>query len=433
MRKVEVQIPTAAAAHVVRLAEEREGLQSAVLRMEQDGERLVIVHLPNDAVGSFVEAVAESVDEASFSFAPASVLPIRTPLSDVDRQVHHVDARSTLELVLGALQSLGTWKGMLFYAAFSGLVAAYGVTLNASYLLTAAMLIAPMGAPAMVCVVAASIGDARMFGRGALRFVVALAVLVTSAVVFGLVYGLHVSTPMMESVTSISQWTVLLALVGGAAGAQSQVQSERDSLVTGTATGFLIAVSLSPASAVLGLGAVLGRWDYVGTMAFVLTLTFFGIVVGGWLALRVYHVHPGQTTLSHASSRARWVLAGAALAVLVAAVAWQSGRSPGLQKADRAHDAIVITREAVRATPAAHFVSVTTVFTRPDLDRFENETLFLDVVVERASASLDADAVETAVRDIVAARVVERIPNVTPLVAVTVLPARAGPSPGETP
>lgn len=439
MRQVQIQVRAADAARVVAIAAERGALQPAVLSLQGNDEvaadaerRLVLAAMPNDAVGGFIDAVASEVEDAAFLFAPHGVLPVETPLSDVRQNARRVVHLSTMELVLSALQSLGTWKGMLAYAVFSGLVAAYGVTLNASYLLTAAMLIAPMGAPAMVCVVATAVGDVRMFGRGALRFIAAVALLVVAAIGFGLAYGLGSSTPMMESVTSISHWTVLLALVGGAAGAQSQVQSERDSLVTGTATGFLIAVSLSPTSAVLGLGLVLGRWDYVGTMAFVIGLTFVGIVAGGMLALRIYDVTPDRPSLSRASTRGRTVLAAVMLALVVGAVAWQGTRTPGLLKADHAHEAITIVRDAVHDEPAAHFVSVTTSFSRPDLERFPQETLLLDVVVEQARPEANAQAVETAVRSAVRSAIRARLEDVTPLVVVTVLPASAPMDPPES-
>jgi uncharacterized membrane protein len=77
----------------------------------------------------------------------------------------------------------------------------------------------------------------------------------------------------------------VLALVAGAAGAQAQVQAERDSLVSGTGAGFMVAAALAPPAAMLGLSVPLARWDYAGLMAFLLLLQFVAISLGGWLVL----------------------------------------------------------------------------------------------------------------------------------------------------
>lgn len=398
---------------------------TAVSAQRADGEAwsIVFLNLPNQQVGRFVDAVESEVDEAQFVLVPRGNIPIQTPLADVQKRVRHVSTRSEMELVLSSLQSVGSWTGLLTYALFSGLVAAYAVIFNNSFLLVAAMLISPMGAPVMVCVVGTAIGDWKMFGRGALRFFVALVILALGAVGLGLVYGLSYSTAFMEQISSLSSWAVVLALVGGAAGAQSQIQSDRDSLVTGTATGFLITVALSPPAAVLGLALSLGRWGYVGQMTFLLGLTFVGIITGGWLALLAYGVKPHKTRVRSGSAAGRAVLATTAGITTVALVVWQTRQEPSFQKADLSRQAVEVSREVVNPMPAAYLLEANAHFTRSDLPHRSDEALLLSLMVERRGGNVPDSVLSARIRDAVQQRLRSRFPDVLPFVNVTLLSA----------
>ena len=417
------------AQRVLEVAGEHKAFSPTAVRAErEDGQEwsMIFLNLPNDRVGSFVWAIRDEVEDAQFVIIPRGSLPIQPPFDQVHQRLRDVSHRSTLELVLDSLQSIGSWKGMLLYAAFSGVVAAYGVIFNTSYLLVAAMLIAPMGAPTMVSVVGVAIGDWRMFGRGALRFLAAIAVLVASAVALGFAYGLSFSTSIMEQITSLSAWGVAVALVAGAAGAQSQVQSERSSLVTGTATGFLIAAALSPASAVLGLAATIGRWDYVALMAFQLSLQFVAIALGGWLALLIYGVHPGDPSTGRGSSRWRSALVGGVALAVAALVAWQTQRAPRFLKADLSRQAVALARRAAEAVPGVRLIGADAGFTRPDLQPDSTEAILVEMTVENTGGA-PTEAVESAVREAMKRRIRTEMPQVVPFVSVTVVPGRDAP------
>lgn len=424
MRQLQVQVHADKAHRVMEIGNAHDAFSPTAVRAQRvDGDdwSIVFLNLPNKQVGKFVEAVEEEVEDAQFVLVPRGTIAIQTPLSDVQERVRHVSTRSQLELVLSSLQSVGSWSGLLSYALFSGLVAAYAVIFNTSFLLVAAMLISPMGAPIMVCVVGTAIGDWKMFGRGALRFVVALVILAMGALVLGFAYGLSFSTALMEQVSSLSNWIVMLALVGGAAGAQAQIQADRDSLVTGTATGFLITVALSPPAAVLGLAASLGRWGYVAQMAFLLTLTFAGIITGGWLTLLAYGVKPQRTRARSGSNTARIVLATVAAASVIALVVWQSHQEPRFQKADLSRQAIEISREVVNPMPDALLLEANAHFTRSDLPNRSAEALLLTLTVERRGGTTADSQLSMRIREAVQQRMRSRFPSVLPFVDVTVL------------
>jgi uncharacterized membrane protein len=387
-----------------------------------DGWSLVFITLPNDRVGAFVDAVSHEVHDAEFILLPVGALPLATPLDRLDERVRDVSRLSTLELVVASLQSVGAWRGMLLFSLLAGAIGAYGLIFDVSYLLVAAMLVNPMGAPALVSVVGLAIGDGRMFARGGARFAVSLAVQAVTALALGFGYGLSVSTAMMEQVASLSTWAVLVALAAGAAGAQTQVKSERDSLVSGTAAGFMVAAALAPPAAVLGLSVPLGRWDYFGLMAFLLLLQFLAIAIGGWVVLHLLGVRPSDPSTGRGAVRSRNMLVACVLAATVALVAWQAQREPRFNKADLSRTALEIARDAVDQVPGAFLLESSARFTRPELDRYDREGMLLEIMVERGADAPDDDALAAGIRERVRDLVRARMDGVVVFIHVTALP-----------
>lgn len=128
MRQIQVMVAGGDEGTVLRLAEEHGAFSpgAATVRTVDGGERsMVFASLPNDCVGEFVAAVEAAVEDAQIALVPRGVLPLHTPVGEVNEKVRSVTPRSSLELVLGGLQSIGSWRGMLLYAVFSGLVAGY--------------------------------------------------------------------------------------------------------------------------------------------------------------------------------------------------------------------------------------------------------------------------------------------------------------------
>jgi uncharacterized membrane protein len=434
MRQLQVRARREHVGRIVELAREHESLSASVLdaaisdeagRLE-GGWVMVLLHLPNHRVGRFVDALGSELDDALFVLLPDGTLPLQTPLHEIERRVRDVSRISTLELVLSSLQSVGSWKGMLLYSVLAGLIGAYGVIFDVSYLLVAAMLINPMGAPALVSVIGLAIGDTWMFGRGGIRFIVSLLVQGVAATALGVAYALDFSTAMMEQITSLSAWAVLVAAAAGAAGAQALVNSERDSLVSGTAAGFMVAAALAPPTAVLGLSIPIQRWDYTALLAFLLALQFVAIAVGGWLALTIFRVAPADVSVGRGSPAARTAMLASVVALTVGLVWWQAGQEPRFLKADLSSQALQIARDAIDRVPAASMVESAAGFTRVDLDRYDREGLLMQVVVENVGEAADPE-VETAVRAEIERLVYGRMRGVVPFVDVTVLPAAAPP------
>ena len=426
MRQLQLRLDSGSTDEALRTAEEHGALVSTVLPAGgsrssdgAEGDVLILLTLPNDRVGPFVAAIEERIGQAAFVLIPFGALPLRTPLRELEDEVRDVSPLSTIELVLSSLQSIGSWRGMLLYSVLAGVIGAYGVIFEIGYLLVGAMLVNPMGAPAVVAVIALAIGDVRMFGRGGVRFGVSLGTQAAAALALGLAYGLQVSTAMMEQIASLSAWAVLLALAAGAAGAHAQVRSERDSLVSGTAAGFMVAAALAPPAAVLGLSIPIGRWDYTGLMLFLLALQFVAIALGGWLALGAFGVRPGDPTVGRGTARGRSALAVVLAIVTAALIWWQVEHAPGMVKGDLSRDALALVRDAVETVPEAAMIEATARFTRPDLDRLEGQALLVQVHVEGLAGT--SDAVENAVRRAVQEAIRAAMPGVVPFVDVVSL------------
>lgn len=422
MRYLQVQVDRADAERVVEIEAEHKAFSPAIIdvrRAADDEAALVMLTIPNDQVGGFLAAVADAVEGAEFLLPPQGTIPVQTPLAEAVDRAQNVTRRSTVELVLSTLQSLGAWQSMLLYAAFSGVVAAYGLITSTTFLLVAGMLIAPLGALAMVCVVAAAIGDGKIFLRGALRFWVALVVVIGAAALLGFLYRIEVATPAMEQITSLSAWTVLIALVSGTAGAHTQIQSERSSLVTSTATGFLIAVALALPASVLGLAVVLRRWDYVYEMAFVMVLMFTGFVAGGALTLLLYGVRPQDKAVRRGVRSLQVALTSVIALLAFALVAWQIPRTPELRKVDISHDAEALARTVVREISGVRLVQVRAQFTRPDLEEIGGEALLMRVLITSEGAGEVSEDAKAAVRRAVAASVQAAYPEVRPFIDIT--------------
>jgi uncharacterized hydrophobic protein (TIGR00271 family) len=389
---------------------------------------VVLVDLPNDSVGRFVDAVSSDVGEATFVLVPIGSLAINTPIDRMDAAVRDVSTLSTMEVVASSLQSVGAWRGMLVYSLLAGIVGAWGVVFDVVYLLVAAMLINPMGAPAMVSVIGMAIGDSSMFARGGIRFLVSLLMQAAAALAFGLAYGLSVSTRVMEQVTSLSAWAALLALAAGAAGAHAQLKSERDSLVSGTAAGFMVAAALAPPAAVLGLALALARWDHVAVMAFLLLLQFVAIGAGGWITLHLLGVRPGDPSIGRGSVRGRTALAAGVLAAMLAIVVLHSTLGARFTKADLSRAALEIAHEAVAQSGGMFLIEANARFTRVQTPRHAGEALLFELVVEQEpGASIGIAEAEARIRQRVRRLVAARMSGVAPFVRVTVLPGLPAP------
>lgn len=423
MRQLLIQTPRGCGGTVLDIAVACDGVNLARFEAHSpDGPRdVVIVHVANRNVEGLLERLQE-LPETFITLTPSGVMPLQPPAAEAAAQVTDVGLRSPVEVFLAGLQSVGSWRGFLGYAAAAGAVVWIGLFTETIYLLIAAMLIAPFAGPAMNAAIATARGDLTLLGRSLLRYTAALLVTIGVAGVLTLLLQPDAVTGLMAATSNVSAVAALLPLVAGAAGALFLIQSERSSLVAGASVGVLVAASLAPPAGLIGMAGVMGRWDMAQSGLFLLLLQLTGINLAGALVFRL-------AGLSYAGSRytrgRRGIFPaalGVTLAALIALLTWQFADSPALQRSSRAQQANAAIAEIVRASDLAEPVEIDVRF--PGINIARPDTLLGTVYVQRrAGVTAPAEVVGDRLTRLIQQGLAERGFIVTPLIAVTVLEA----------
>lgn len=285
MRQLIIQVPRGNGKAVIDIAKSHNGTNLA--RFEGNGEEpidVVIVHVSNREVGKVLDKL-QDLPKVQITLIPTGVMTLQPPASEAPQQVVDVEERSPIEIFLSGLQSVGSWRGFLGYAALAGFIVWIGLYTNRAYLLMAAMLIAPFADPAMNTAIAPCSSDHKLLERSILRYFAALAVTIATTWLLSLILQQEIPTSLMVESSQVSAVAVILPL---AAGALNLVQSERSSLVSGAATGMLVAASLAPPAGIVGMASAVGRWDMAISGLFLLFLQLCGINFSASLLFRIF-------------------------------------------------------------------------------------------------------------------------------------------------
>jgi uncharacterized hydrophobic protein (TIGR00271 family) len=423
MRQLLVQVPRGCGKNVLDIAKACDGVN--LVHFEATGSEkpldVVIVHVPNPKVEELLGEL-ESVPELHVTLIPRGVIALEPPASEAPQQVKNVEARSPIEIFLAGLQSVGSWKGFLGYAAAGGVVVWIGLFTNTSYLLVAAMLIAPFAGPAMNTAIATARGDRRLLQRTLLRYFAALATTILVTWALSLILQQEVVTASMSSTSNVSAVAVLLPLIAGAAGALNLVQSERSSLVSGAAVGMLVAASLAPPAGVVGMAIAMGRWDMAVNGLFVLLLQLVGINFSASIMFRIY----GMSARGARYDRGKKLVFPAILAVTILALAglltWQFSSSPELQRSSRSQRATAEIQKVVNNSNLAELVEADVRFPNPNI-KGQNTLLGTVYVQRKAGVTESAQQIRDRLTKDIQTNLLEQGFNATPLVDVSVLEA----------
>lgn len=388
---------------------------------DADGQPLDVVTavVRNHTVGALVEAL-ESIPALRISYVPTGCLALRPPADEIADDVRDVTMRSPLEIYLAGIQAIGSWGGLLGYAAAAAVVVWLGLYTDRVVLLVGAMLIAPFAGPAMNVALATARGDRHLLVRSLLRYIAALAVTTGGAAILSLVFGLQSATAQMIGVANVSSTALLLPIAAGAAGALHLVQDQRSSLVSGAGAGILIAASLAPPAGLVGMAMVAGEWTLLRPASFLLALQLLGINLAGAAVFRLARIHPGGPR--YPSGRTVVTIGSlAATAVgLASLLAWQfASAAPMLRRATEEQAARQALVTALRADSSVVLLDATAEFTRAPIAGVHPLLVTL-AVQPRRTATAD-DSLRTALARRVRAIVVGRISGVTPFVDVRVL------------
>ena len=324
MRQLLIEVKRGQGESILNLAEKYQGANLS--RVEANTARgaidLVIAYLPNAKVEEFLEELEYS-EELHVTLIPRGVIPLKPPVSEIPNTAIDVQPCSPLEVFLAGLQSVGAWQGFLAYGIAGAVIVWVGLFTNSSFLLVAAMLIAPFAGPAMNVAIATARGDSLLLKEGLIRYLAAIAVTILVTAGLSLIFNQELASDAMVESSKVATVSVLLPLIGGAAGALNLVQADRSSLVSGTAVGMLVAAALAPPAGTAGMAIALGMWSMVLNCVFLLVLQLAGINLAAATVFRFYGLSQKEARYKRGS---KWVFPatiGITTAVLISLLTYQ--------------------------------------------------------------------------------------------------------------
>ncbi|MEA5518630.1 DUF389 domain-containing protein [Limnoraphis robusta] len=422
MRQLWVKVPNGQGKKVLSIAEAHQGINLARFAVidDQESQELVLIHVSNQQVESLLNQL-DNIPNLEVTLIPHGIIALHPPASEAAEQIKEVQERSPIEIFLGGLQSVGSWRGFLGYAGLAGVVVWIGLFTNTNYLLVAAMLIAPFAGPAMNVAIATSRGDLKLLWRSLLRYFVAIIVTVLVAAILSLILRQEIPTSLMLSNSQISAVAVLLPITAGAAGAINLMQSERSSLVSGAATGMLVAASLAPPAGTAGMALSLGRMDIFIGSVFLVLLQLVGINLSAALLFRFYGgLSPKGARYNRGKQWVFPITLGVTTLALIGLLNWQFINSPAFERSSRAQRATADIQQVVKDNPLVKLVEANVRFTRSNIEA--QDTLLCVLYVQRdTGVTISKDQISERLTREIQNYVNEAGYNVTPLVQVTVL------------
>lgn len=331
MRQLIVKVPQGNKAKVLKAVDEHEGKNTITL----PGERhdVFILFLPNEKVNNFLTKIND-IEEREINLIPRGVINLYPPEEEAPDQVADVQPKSAIEIYLGGIQSVGTIFGLLGYSLVAGIIVWIGLFTTTSYLLVAAMLVAPFAGPAMNAALATAAGKMPLLKSSLTRYGLAMLTGIIASFILSVAFPLKTLTPLMEEVSQVSKFALFLPLVSGFAGAINICQSERDSLVSGAAVGILVAASLAPPVGLIGIGLYMADWQVVLSSLFRIILQLLGIHLAATLVFYFYgKVSPNGVRFMKGKKMTGIITSLLVIAGISAMMYWQFSQPPFLRKA----------------------------------------------------------------------------------------------------
>jgi uncharacterized hydrophobic protein (TIGR00271 family) len=421
MRQIIVAVPRGEGRTVLEMAHAHEGVNLARLDAHDgdDALDLVMVHVSNKKVESLVGQL-EKIPNMRLTLLPSAVMALYPPPDSAPDQILEVQERSPIEIFLAGLQSIGSWRGFLAYAAAGGAVVWIVLFTNTVYLLVAAMLIAPFAGPAMNTAIATARGDWRLLWRSVARYVAALATAILTSVVLTLIFRPEIATSLVIDTSKISTVAVLLPLSAGAAGAIHLMQSQQSSLVSGAAVGILIAASLAPPAGMVGMALVIGRYDIALRSAFLLVLQLVGINLSASLVFRSFGLSSTGARYTRGKGWLFPVALGITVALLVALLGWQYSGTPALERSSLEQKATATVQQVIRQQDDISYLDSDIRFTQTS-PAGDSELLAVVYVREQPNNPQSTQAIQDSLSKSLQQELSDSLQNIDPLVMVNVL------------
>lgn len=331
MRQLILKLPHGHKKEVLETIDEFEGKNT--IHIPNEEHDVFVIFLPNKKVNNFLKRIDE-YEEPEVNLIPRGVITMYPPATEAPDQVADVQPKSSLEIYLGGIQSVGSMFGLIGYSMVAGIIVWIGLFTTTSYLLVAAMLVAPFAGPAMNAALGTAAGKPDLLLSSLKRYAIAILTGIIISFILTLFFPLNTLTPLMEEISQVSKFAIFLPVVSGFAGAINICQSERDSLVSGAAVGILVAASLAPPVGLVGMGLYMMNWEVVFSSLFRILLQLLGIHLAATLVFYFYgKVTPKGVRFLKGNKMTGIITSGVVVLAIGAMMFWQFSQPPFLRKA----------------------------------------------------------------------------------------------------
>lgn len=424
MRQLTVKVSRGRGEEVFRKAKEHNGKNLSV--QEVGSGDLITIYLNNKEVSKFIESI-NHLEDAEISLIPRGVITLYPPQGEAPDQVADVSFRSPIEIFLGGVQSVGSKKGLLIYSMAGAVLVWIGLYTGSTFLLVAAMLVAPFAGPAMNAALAAAAGKMGLLKQSLLRYLIAISTGIVVTFLLSLFVDQQHATPMMVSVSQVSQVAILLPIVAGIAGGLNIISSERDSLVPGAAVGILVAASLAPPTGLIGMALNFGNWPLMRSGIFLLIIQLAVIQMSAALIFR----YMGKVTITGVrfagGQEYVFKLSMAVSGLIVAGLLyWQFSSQPGLQKASLNTQITEVMQTALEELEDVETIEVNARFTRGTLENLN--PVICELYLYNRNDSLSDEQVKDKVSSMLYKRIKAQNLNADPMFNITMLDYQGNPA-----
>lgn len=187
----------------------------------------------------------------------------------------------------GAAQSIIQGKFMRGSNAWmlvcSIMIASLGLNLNSGAVIIGAMLISPLMNPILGLGLGVATNDREVLSASIRHFFIAIAIALTTSVLYFWLTPLREFTPEMKARTAPTLLDGMVAIFGGLAGIISVTRADKTNAIPGVA----IATALMPPLCVSGYGIAIWDWDIAARAFYLFFLNSFFIAAMAYLIIRL--------------------------------------------------------------------------------------------------------------------------------------------------
>lgn len=166
------------------------------------------------------------------------------------------------------------------------IIASIGLNMNSVAVIIGAMLISPMMGAIIGVGYAISTNDFKFAKRAAVSLIIQIAISVITSSIYFMVSPISDTSSELLSRTMPTIWDVVIAIVGGLAGAIGMTRKEKSNVIPGVA----IATGLMPPLCTVGYGISMRNLSYVGGAFYLFFINAFFICLSSIIVFRIMKV-----------------------------------------------------------------------------------------------------------------------------------------------